>query len=137
MRFHENHNLKLVLKIFGHVPLNICCCRCTWSHCHACYICFQKLWNNFLAHWNCCCFYGKWGQVFVNSLWCSNFPKKSKGGITSSSEGAFLVGIGTLLFNEFWYILKMKVSFFLYWFFKSSSKSSSKEFYFYHFFIFY
>ena len=27
---------------------------------------------------------------------------------------AFLGGIGTLLFNEFWYFLKMKVSFLLY-----------------------
>ena len=29
-------------------------------------------------------------------------------------RGAFLGGIGTLLFNEFWYFLKMKVSSLLY-----------------------
>ena len=29
-------------------------------------------------------------------------------------RGAFLGGIGTLLFNESWYFLKMKVSFLLY-----------------------
>ena len=44
--------------------------------------------------------------------------KKSKGGVTSSSEG----GIGTLVFNEIWYFLKMKVSFLLYWFFKQSKR---------------
>ena len=34
----------------------------------------------------------------------------------------FLGGIGTLPFNEFWYFLKMKVSFLLYWFFKQSKR---------------
>ena len=29
-------------------------------------------------------------------------------------RGAFLGGIGTLIFNEFWYFLKVKVSFLLY-----------------------
>ena len=29
-------------------------------------------------------------------------------------RGAFLCGIGTLLFNELWYFLKIKVSFLLY-----------------------
>ena len=27
--------------------------------------------------------------ISYNSLWCSSFAKKSKGGVTSSSEGAF------------------------------------------------
>ena len=37
-------------------------------------------------------------------------------------RGAFLGGIGTLLFNEFWYFLKMKVSFLLNQFFKQSKR---------------
>ena len=37
-------------------------------------------------------------------------------------RGGFLRGIGTLLCNEFWYFLKMKVSFLLFWFFKQSKR---------------
>ena len=37
-------------------------------------------------------------------------------------RGAFLGGISTLLFNKFWYFLKMKVSFLLHWFFKQSKR---------------
>ena len=35
-------------------------------------------------------------------------------------RGAFLGGIGILVLNQFWYFLKMKVSFLLSWFFKQS-----------------
>ena len=48
--------------------------------------------------------------------------KNQKMGGTSSSEGGFLGGIGTLLFNEFWHFLKVKVSFLLYWFLKQSKR---------------
>ena len=37
-------------------------------------------------------------------------------------RGSFLGVIGTLLFNEFRYFLKMKVSFLLYWFFNQSKR---------------
>ena len=76
------------------------------------------------------------GSVF-NSIWCSSFAKKSKGGVTSSSEGgrAFLLGIANLVFNEFWYFLKIEVSFLLYWFFKQLKRGTFVPFI--HFFKFF
>ena len=59
-------------------------------------------------------------------LWCSSIYilvlvfdaqaslKNQKMALLVFLRGAFLGGIGTLLFNEFWYFLKMKVSFLLY-----------------------
>ena len=42
--------------------------------------------------------------------------------VVLSGGGAFLGGIGTLHFNEFWYFLKIKLLFLLYWFFKQPKR---------------
>ena len=82
----------------------------------------QPWWRAMLGTLN----YERWNPNHWRWKWivfdAQALLKNQKMALLAVLRGSFLGVIGTLLFNESWYFLKMKVSFFLYRFFKQFKK---------------
>ena len=90
-------------------------------------------WHSFLSSFLCLIWKkANLYEIWPNNLWCSSFAKKSKGGITSSSEGGIFRG------HALWFLMNLGT--FWRWRFHScyiDSSNNPKQFCLCHFFIFY
>ena len=78
------------------------------------------------------CFQKKYTSEFWRIVFDAHaLQKNQKVVLLVVLRGAFLRGNGTLVFNEFWYFLKMEVSFLLYRFFNQSKRVLFQPFFFY------